>query len=447
MERELPDFREWLIAQCGREDETGALSRGWLEECQDGKTFDGWINSLQNGPSHSSQIEDAQAEHSDALQKLEAGEFCGSYQHGLTLPWIKKMQEKSSEIHRANPGVPPAEYLYSLKRKLYEEFIQGRKIVYLDTNYWIGMRQVYLGDPKSNQVFAKTLLTLIELVNRGKVICPLSLPTFLELLKQTDPRTRVAMSEVITALSDGIALCSIEQLVELEVRRLTARRLGEKFPEFQIWTKNIFVAGEMLPSGPAFTEEQNSWLTRSYIDLQWNLPFSEVVRSSDPAAVWPNWKDMVDAHNRDFAELRKLKLARKDLRDREVALAFHTWGFRDCLTRVAQETVRDYPDLVARSMKQPERGTQKQDLHMIAPAQILGGINAVYVNSGQKILKENDIFDSLHAAFALPYCDIFAGDGGLCHALLEGKNRFDKAYNATVCRNADELLECLSSLE
>jgi len=82
----------------------------------------------------------------------------------------------------------------------------------------------------------------------------------------------------------------------------------------------------------------------------------------------------------------------------------------------------------------------------LAPAQIIGGINAVYVQSGKKALTANDILDALHAAFAVPYCDVFAGDSGICHALKENINSFDKAYSVKVYSKASELSSYLSSL-
>ena len=64
--------------------------------------------------------------------------------------------------------------------------IEGRKLIYLDTNHWIKLRHVLLASRHLQKEYAEALPLLIDLAKKGRVLCPISFPLFLELMKQTE---------------------------------------------------------------------------------------------------------------------------------------------------------------------------------------------------------------------------------------------------------------------
>lgn len=81
------------------------------------------------------------------------------------------------------------------------------KRVYLDTRFWILLRDACLGRAQDS-LHDEMLDRLRRLVDSGKVICPINANTLAELLKQRDQTTRLATAKLIDELSLGVALQS-----------------------------------------------------------------------------------------------------------------------------------------------------------------------------------------------------------------------------------------------
>ena len=99
----------------------------------------------------------------------------------------------------------------SLERHFRSKFLTtadrvlARKTIYLDTRFWVLLREVCLGrstDPQHGQI----LTQLRRLIAAGKVICLINADILAELLKQRDEMTRLATAKLIDELSLGTAL-------------------------------------------------------------------------------------------------------------------------------------------------------------------------------------------------------------------------------------------------
>ena len=94
---------------------------------------------------------------------------------------------RTFERHRAEPDLSPADYLRWLRIELGESLI-SRWAVYLDTKYWIYLRDAHLERPQ-HHTHPELLERLVELVMAGKAFCPLSATTFVEISRHSPPGT------------------------------------------------------------------------------------------------------------------------------------------------------------------------------------------------------------------------------------------------------------------
>jgi len=86
---------------------------------------------------------------------------------------------KKQRKHLADTNVSTREYLRQLSNDLGKS-IGLRKKLYLDTRYWVFLRDAALGRPKQPE-HVEILYLLRRLVHDGVVVCPVSDVAFMEL--------------------------------------------------------------------------------------------------------------------------------------------------------------------------------------------------------------------------------------------------------------------------
>src|SRR5712671_2841249 len=94
--------------------------------------------------------------------------------------------------------------------------LTNKHAIYLDIRYWLLLRRALLADDDSTPN-GKLLVLLRDAVNTGKVFCPISETVFLELLKQSDPSSRLRTAKLIDDLSLGVSLLSQHERVATEL--------------------------------------------------------------------------------------------------------------------------------------------------------------------------------------------------------------------------------------
>ena len=153
------------------------------------------------------------------------------------------------EKHRKEPHISLDDYTRELRLQLGKE-IKNRKKIYLDTNYWIELRDVVLSR-NSNKNFINLLTVLQTAVKSDKVICPISDENFYEILLQSDPTTLKASTKLIDELSRGVALLSTEERIRFEILffiySTTQGTEAVYQPDEFIWSKVAFVCGTQHP--------------------------------------------------------------------------------------------------------------------------------------------------------------------------------------------------------
>jgi hypothetical protein len=190
--------------------------------------------------------------------------------------------------HLAHPEVPYSEHV-NLKRLALGESITSSTKLYLDTKFWVDLRNVMLG--RNNDAGLQSLLALLtRLVGSGRVICPLGEEIIREIFHQSDVTTLSASTALIDRLSHGI--CLLDQSSRIGVETLhfvrgSTRGVDNLHPlKHLVWTKAAFFLGHVTP---VFRDEQmksqglDAALQKAFFDQMWQMTLSDFLDVSNGA--------------------------------------------------------------------------------------------------------------------------------------------------------------------
>jgi hypothetical protein len=170
------------------------------------------------------------------------------------------------DFHRGLNEQSLTEYYKNLQLELSNNVI-NKKVVYLDTKFWVVLRDGLL-HPEKN-AFATELLKLSEsLFENGTCIFPISEDVFMEVMKQTDSTTLKATIQLIDKLSNGITLISFDERFKLEVLSFIDFTTGRGVHETKklIWSKLPYLMGFYSFRHPKLTANGNLILQKFGID-------------------------------------------------------------------------------------------------------------------------------------------------------------------------------------
>ncbi|MFK7909915.1 MAG: hypothetical protein AB8F34_04855 [Akkermansiaceae bacterium] len=380
-----------------------------------------------------------QDEYEQALIDLRAGITPESFPSIFANKKLAVELEKRGEWHVQNPNLRAEEYLHSLHIELWE-FVKGRTLLYLDTGYWVGMRQGLLDDRRDSHL--RLFLRLVNLSREGVVICPTSDALFDELVRQNDRSTRAATAELMDQLSMGICLQNKTELIWTEIRRQIYRSIKPELREAWcewIFTKIGLIHYPGLPHHDSYNEAENNYLRKSFIDHCW---FAGLIKDMASASDHPEWghvdnDQLADAHNQDFQYYRENKADRENIRGQEIGLEWQL-KYNIEFEKIAGEILQLEP--VACAAYMPNRDKQPdQNPEVLPQIQIKTTLSTFFATDHKKRMKATDLPDIEHASYALPYVDIFACDRRLAHAIKAGPHKLDSTYGTEVVGSVTEL--------
>jgi hypothetical protein len=175
--------------------------------------------------------------------------------------------------HAATPEISVHEYVDSLVESLGESIADRHKI-YLDTRYWIYLRDY-----------------IRFLVSTGRAICPVSDVAWMELLKQTDLKTLLATATLLDELSLGVAIKSEQERIISEIKRFITPQetiVPAWKLENRMWVKAGYVFGVALPSVKEWSSEHNLLMQKTSVDLFWNITYREMTETSGALPPMPD---------------------------------------------------------------------------------------------------------------------------------------------------------------
>lgn len=195
--------------------------------------------------------------------------------------WLNEEEaSKLLEYHKATPHISIKEY-WDYRTQALSATLVGKQKIYLDTCYWIYLRDAAMGRPKKSE-HSEILNMLRKLVDSGAVVCPVSDMAFSELMRQADTISRLATTKLLDELSHSIALQFEQHRFRSELRAflLDPTRPTKDSVSANIWTKASYIFGPKIPVIENIPEENQLILQKASIDLFWAGKFSDMAHLS-----------------------------------------------------------------------------------------------------------------------------------------------------------------------
>lgn len=365
------------------------------------------------------------------------------------------------EHHKNTPKQSAHDYYRSLRLALSEQVLD-RKIVYLDTKFWVLMRKGYL-DPISYKLENELLNLAIQLSSKQLCIFPISEDVFLEVIKQTDETTLNATVELIDKLSNGVSSISSEERIKLELLHYWYSISGRSVYSTRqlVWTKLSYLMGMQQFESPDLSIQDNLILQKSFIDQMWFLSLNQMI-------------SIVSKSNETKPDFN-IKMANK-LNDGKFEHSNEANSFNQMFLNEVGGMVDAYGDDLAEMMNyihNKETGTSLSEgriennssqtkviigdviynlfrlnkITMEMPSiNILSSLHAAVRWDKLQKYQDNDFHDFRHATTALPYCDYFFTERRLMHLVTQKVLSFDKLYKCEVQATVSKAIVTLTSL-
>lgn len=349
--------------------------------------------------------------------------------------------------HANEPEKTVDSYIKEKKLEL-SEWINQRKKVYLDTKFWLLLRDAHLC--RDNQPGLQDLLKFMTNgVLAGKLICPISEDVFQEVIKQSDEVTLRATVALIDNLSAGVSLLSHEERLDAEVlyflRSCTHPIEKLYHPHDLVWTKLSYTSGMNIPFNELFSEAENRLIQKAFIDQMWNMSLQEMIGliGLDRLLTYPHMpdfshflneeKDCYIAEKADFKNIFLTELGYILLREEKRFGGMFTYLFEKEHGYAPQSeevqstnSGRLFANQIYNVFKLQKAGNN------LPAIEIEAGIHAQLIYDKTRRYKANDIYDINHAIAALPYCDYFFTEKNLREFIVRKNLAYDTKYNCTV---------------
>lgn len=364
------------------------------------------------------------------------------------------------EKHRKEPDKPLEEYTKGLRLQLGQE-IRNCKKIYLDTNYWLELRDVILGR-QSNKNFDKLLRLLQNGVKAGRLICPISDENFYEIFLQSDPSTLSASARLIDDLSRGVALLSSEERIQFEIlyfiHSSTKGTNSVHHPDIFVWSKVSLIYGAMHPTSTPFSPEEELVMQKAFFDQMWSLSLTDMIKviGMENIIAMPKYNDISEKLNEDKIKYANENKSFKQLFLSEIAGVIDLYKplFEDALVYLyeketgrkpsADEVQATNPGEIANSIYHL---FNKNKLGDYFPTLVVGaGLHASVRQDINRKFKTNDMPDFRHAKAALPYFDCFLTENSLRDLVSRNNIAFDKKYNCVVLSNPWQSIEYIEEI-
>jgi hypothetical protein len=362
---------------------------------------------------------------------------------------MKKMDFINTfEEHQKNPEISVNKYIREKCIEL-SNFVLSHKIVYLDTKFWIIIRDVSLGRNKNeaeNDLYKK----IIELAESKKCIFPISQDIFLEILKQKDKETLKETARLIDFLSKGVSLISLEERIAVEISHFLY-----EFSELEIyerkemvWTKLTYAMGFTTPTNDWIDKTLDEVIQKAFIDQMWSISLLDMIEFMEKNGDSLARKSYRPSNRADLLNRGKFDHADENKTFQEMFLT-ELVGildvYKDQFSYFMAKLYEKKTSNIVTSHEFNNTGYESDLFNMICnmfkfekakdrlpTLAILSGLHAVTRWDKERKFKDNDGHDFNHAASALPYADYFFTEKSLTHLITQKLTEYDKIYSCNV---------------
>ncbi len=333
-----------------------------------------------------------------------------------------------------------------------------RARIYLDTRYWLLLRDVHLKRRQEAEL-VRLLAILKKAVAKGTAVCPVEAASFMELFGQRDAATRQITAQLMDELSNGVCLAPPQERRLIELQCFLEQQIDSSTenpaPSELVWSRVGGIFGEVLPFLDPIPPKQSRRLQINLYDHLWSLGISDFVSSSrdlqpppmpsrEMATLLNSGKDNHASEMRSFkgtylSEVRGILDALAPLIDQVFLQRFRdTTGYTTQPTDDARlATVAEFQALLISGFRTGECSLELPSINILAT------LHASIRWDRTRRLRPNDFADLQHADAALPYCDVFLTEKPL-QTLIESAG-LSTLYNAVVVADYKEATDAVET--
>ncbi len=338
--------------------------------------------------------------------------------------------------------------------------LSGRTAVYLDTKFWIVVREVLSGlRTQSAEVEVARLLR--SAVAGGTAFCPLSDSLFIEFMKQSDPNSRRSTARLVDEFSLGVTLIPSRRRIATEIAHfIHSFDKNKSLHPIQnlIWSKSSYVLGYVHPTNAELDSETQHAVQKLFFDHMWMVPLSEMVEligsTSLPSADLDESADQMKRGS--AAHAHEIKSFRQ-------AYEAEVRGIIDLCGEVAVDVVAamwtkisgSLPEIEPRERAVYENQWKNLLLFALANEATKKALATMHIEASlhasvrwdkQRKLTGNDLYDFHHESAAVAYCDAFLTDRPLCALVTQNHLGLTKLFPCRVIANTEDAIEFLKTL-
>jgi hypothetical protein len=309
----------------------------------------------------------------------------------------------------------------------------------------------------------KLLVLLRDAAKSGKVFCPISEAVFLELLKQSDPSSRLRTAKLIDELSLGVSLLSQRERVATELAHFlySTQNAADVHPlRHLVWTKLPYVLGLIHPTETAFDAATELAIQKAFFDEMWTIELAKMIEmlGTTPLPFDSRLDGIADKLNAGNAEHAV------DTRSFQQALTNELSGVADLCADMAANIMGDMAVKQGHVAPSPESDEWKRTRLMCANLLFHGlqkrpglrnKLPTLYIEAclhaairwdKARRLVGNDIYDFNHASAAVSHCQAFFTEGPLKALLALKHHGLADDFGCRIASDIPEAIDILSDL-
>jgi hypothetical protein len=363
--------------------------------------------------------------------------------------------DRHLEFHRNNPHVTLEEHR---RKKVYalESLVAGRKAVYLDSKYWIYLREPELSPaPKTIHKIKKILRAG---VTASRLICPLSFPIYMELCTQPMER-RMATVSIMEELSLGVTLKAPDDVSGIEITRFFLEKSSHLkhlvHKALPVWTKIGLLFGELYPEPGHFPSTTQTTLEKFLYDSFYERSLAEMAAMKESPCELDSVANEINEERRQYP---------RNGQTFQQLYCNELHGLLDFNKPLIDASLKDVARLVLKPEDIPSSSfsdeipphvfvnlirfatTMGRTSPGIPMQRTLAALHAAIRMDDNRPFKDNDLNDIRHTASALAYCDLFLTERSFASI---ANNKDVRAVAPLTCRvewKPEDVLSALQSL-
>jgi hypothetical protein len=335
------------------------------------------------------------------------------YWHQHHAERLRQMTAAASVRATTHEGKSFAEYRCERYETL-QAFVQTRRKIYIDTKFWIWLREPQASPHPSAIVTLRDKLR--SGASEGRFCCPVSYPIFVEAAKIFPLSRRYQHAHKMDELCEGVALRNPFDIFELEaldffIRNSPALRNLPLRPD-SVWCPVGHMIGEKYPFHPMLDGRTQDAAHRFILDTMWEMTMADLVMQDvphpqmDTAQKVNAERSLNPRGTKTFEQLLKeelhggLEAMTSDIRNALQDLA-SVFGIAAEPADLTPEAFRPVINLIREAV------TQNLDQAAIPSLRIRSALHAAIRLDDNRPFRENDFPDLDHSSVAVAYCDVF----------------------------------------